>query len=146
MVCFLHIHDFKTKHCILRTCNYQNCDGKLTKGSREMIRTVLSAKPTARKRDLCSPAGTFASAIHTASDGISFRSVYSLSCPVYKPTFHITEKHSCSWTSHFFMHSYKNFRTKCYKRFFPLEMHCNSCFNNSPEGGSTVMKLSNVLI
>lgn len=57
-----------------------------------MMRTVLSAKPTARKRDLCSPAGTFASAIHTASDGISLRSVYSLSCPVYKPTFCITEK------------------------------------------------------
>jgi len=58
----------------------------LTAGSREMMRTVLSAKPTARKRHLCSPGGTFASAIHTASDGISFRSVYSLSCPVCKQT------------------------------------------------------------
>jgi hypothetical protein len=59
---------------------------KLTAGSREMMRTVLSAKPTARKRHLCSPGGTFASAIHTASDGISLRSVYSLSCPVCKQT------------------------------------------------------------
>ena len=54
----------------------------LTLGSREMILTVSSARPTARKRLLCSPAGTRPSAMHTTSDDISLRSVYSFSWPV----------------------------------------------------------------
>ena len=47
-----------------------------------MILTVSSARPTARKRLLCSPAGTRPSAMHTTSDDISLRSVYSFSWPV----------------------------------------------------------------
>lgn len=57
---------------------------KLTEGSREIILTVLSDKPTARKRHLCSPTGTLPKAIHTTSDDISFLSVYSFNCPVCK--------------------------------------------------------------
>lgn len=53
----------------------------LTEGSREMILTVLSTSPTARKRDRCSPGGTLARLMHTTSADISFRSVYSFSCP-----------------------------------------------------------------
>lgn len=56
----------------------------LTEGSREMILTVLSDKPTARKRHLCSPTGTLPRAMHTTSEDISFLSVYSFNCPVYK--------------------------------------------------------------
>lgn len=47
-----------------------------------MIRTVLSESPTAKKRDLCSPAGTLARAIQITSLGISLRSVYSFNWPV----------------------------------------------------------------
>lgn len=54
----------------------------LTEGSREIIRTVLSASPTARNLDLCSPGETRPRAMHTTSEDISFRSVYSFSCPV----------------------------------------------------------------
>lgn len=53
----------------------------LTEGSREMILTVLSMRPTAKKRDRCSPGGTLARLIHTTSADISFLSVYSFSCP-----------------------------------------------------------------
>lgn len=53
----------------------------LTEGSREMILTVLSTSPTARKRDRCSPGGTLARLMHTTSADISFRSVYSFSWP-----------------------------------------------------------------
>lgn len=68
----------------------------LTEGSKEMILTVLSTSPTARKRDRCSPGGTLARLMHTTSADISFRSVYSFSCPDYrskdkrghKPTHH----------------------------------------------------------
>lgn len=56
----------------------------LTEGSREMILTVLSTSPTARKRDRCSPGGTLARLMHTTSADISFRSVYSFSCPDYR--------------------------------------------------------------
>lgn len=55
-----------------------------TDGSREMIRTVLSTSPTARKRERCSPGGTFARLMHTTSADISFRSVYSFSWPDYR--------------------------------------------------------------
>lgn len=54
----------------------------LTLGSREMILTVSSARPTAKKRHLCSPTGTRPKAMHTTSDDISLRSVYSFSWPV----------------------------------------------------------------
>lgn len=53
----------------------------LTEGSSEMIRTVLSASPTARNRERCSPGGTLARLMHTTSADISFRSVYSFSWP-----------------------------------------------------------------
>ena len=56
----------------------------LTEGSKEMILTVLSTSPTARKRDRCSPGGTLARLMHTTSADISFRSVYSFSCPDYR--------------------------------------------------------------
>ena len=46
-----------------------------------MIRTVLSARPTAKNRDRCSPDGTLAKAMQMTSADISFLSVYSLSCP-----------------------------------------------------------------
>ena len=49
----------------------------LTEGSSEMIRTVLSANPTAKNLDLCSPEGTLAKAIQITSADISFLSVYS---------------------------------------------------------------------
>ena len=55
-----------------------------TEGSREMILTVLSTSPTARKRERCSPGGTLARLIHTTSADISFRSVYSFSWPDYR--------------------------------------------------------------
>lgn len=45
---------------------------------------MLSAKPTAKKRDLCSPDGTLAKAIQTTSAVISLRSVYSFNWPVYE--------------------------------------------------------------
>ena len=50
-----------------------------TLGSKDIIRTVSSAKPTAKNLDLNSPSGTDAKAIHTTSASISFRSVYSFS-------------------------------------------------------------------
>ena len=53
----------------------------LTEGSKEMIRTVLSANPTAKNLDLCSPEGTLAKAIQITSADISFLSVYSFNCP-----------------------------------------------------------------
>ena len=53
----------------------------LTEGSKDMIRTVLSARPTAKNRDRCSPDGTLAKAMQMTSADISFLSVYSLSCP-----------------------------------------------------------------
>lgn len=53
-----------------------------------MIRTVLSTNPTARKRERCSPGGTFAKLMHTTSADISFLSVYSLSCPDCKERNH----------------------------------------------------------
>ena len=49
-----------------------------------MILTVLSASPTARNRDLCSPEGTLARAMHTTSADMSFRSVYSFNWPAWK--------------------------------------------------------------
>jgi hypothetical protein len=52
-----------------------------TEGSSEMMRTVLSTSPTARKRERCSPGGTLAKLIHTTSADISFLSVYSFSWP-----------------------------------------------------------------
>ena len=58
----------------------------LTFGSREMILTVLSDSPTAKKRHRCSPGGTRPSAMHTTSAFISLRSVYSFSWPVCKQT------------------------------------------------------------
>lgn len=54
----------------------------LTEGSREMMRTVLSASPTARNRERCSPGGTLARLMQTTSADISFLSVYSFSWPV----------------------------------------------------------------
>ena len=51
-------------------------------GSNDMILTVSSAKPTAKNLDRSSPRGTDASAMHTTSDNISLRSVYSFSWPV----------------------------------------------------------------
>lgn len=62
-----------------RACMLRGC--KQSEGSREMILTVLSTSPTARKRDRCSPGGTLARLMHTTSADISFRSVYSFSCP-----------------------------------------------------------------
>lgn len=56
-------------------------DKQHTKGSSEIIRTVLSTKPTARNRERCSPGGTFARLMHTTSADISFLSVYSFSWP-----------------------------------------------------------------
>lgn len=50
-----------------------------TEGSSDMIRTVLSAKPTAKNHERCSPAGTVPRAMHITSEGIFRRSVYSLS-------------------------------------------------------------------
>ena len=55
----------------------------LTEGSNEMILTVLSANPTARNLDLCSPDGTLARAIQITSADISFLSVYSFNWPDY---------------------------------------------------------------
>lgn len=52
-------------------------DKRRTEGSREMMRTVLSTKPTAKNRERCSPGGTFARLMHTTSADISFLSVYS---------------------------------------------------------------------
>jgi hypothetical protein len=46
-----------------------------------MILTVLSANPTARNLDLCSPTGTLAKAMQMTSQDMSFLSVYSFSCP-----------------------------------------------------------------
>lgn len=40
---------------------------KLTDGSNEIIRTVLSARPTAKNQDRCSPGGTEPKAIHETS-------------------------------------------------------------------------------
>lgn len=57
---------------------------KPTEGSREMIRTVLSTKPTARNRERCSPGGTLARLMHTTSADISLRSVYSFSWPDWR--------------------------------------------------------------
>lgn len=51
----------------------------LTFGSSEMMRTVLSDSPTARKRERCSPEGTRPSAMQMTSEFISLRSVYSFS-------------------------------------------------------------------
>lgn len=53
----------------------------LTEGSSEIILTVLSTSPTARKRERCSPGGTLARLMQTTSADISFLSVYSFSCP-----------------------------------------------------------------
>lgn len=53
----------------------------LTEGSREMMRTVLSASPTARNLERCSPGGTLARLMQTTSADISFLSVYSFSWP-----------------------------------------------------------------
>lgn len=39
-------------------------ENQLTLRSNEITRTVLSAKPTAKKRDLCSPDKTLAKVIH----------------------------------------------------------------------------------
>ena len=50
-----------------------------------MMRTVLSAKPTAKNLDLCSPEGTLAKAIQITSADMSFLSVYSFNCPDFKP-------------------------------------------------------------
>jgi hypothetical protein len=50
---------------------------RLTFGSSEIILTVLSASPTARNLDRCSPTGTLARAMQTTSQDMSFRSVYS---------------------------------------------------------------------
>lgn len=55
---------------------------KLTVVSKEIIRTVSSVKPTAKKRDICSPEGAFANAIQRTSEFISFRSLCSFKCPV----------------------------------------------------------------
>lgn len=49
----------------------------LTFWSNDMILTVLSSRPTARNRALCSPAGTLARLMHLTSVDISFLSVYS---------------------------------------------------------------------
>lgn len=62
-------------------CSYKYCF-ILTDGSREMIRTVLSARPTAKNRERCSPVGTLANDMQMMSADISLRSVYSLSWPV----------------------------------------------------------------
>lgn len=66
---------------IPRLMHYMAEHAGLTEGSRDMIRTVLSIRPTAKKRDRCSPGGTLARLIHTTSADISFLSVYSFSCP-----------------------------------------------------------------
>lgn len=58
--------------------------GWLTDGSREMILTVWSVRPTARNLDRCSPGGTDPRLIHTTSADISFRSVYSFSWPDWR--------------------------------------------------------------
>lgn len=51
----------------------------LTDGSREIILTVWSARPTARNLERCSPGGTVPRLMHTTSADISLRSVYSFS-------------------------------------------------------------------
>ena len=54
---------------------------RLTDGSREIILTVWSARPTARNLERCSPGGTVPRLMHTTSADISLRSVYSFSWP-----------------------------------------------------------------
>jgi hypothetical protein len=46
-----------------------------------MILTVLSANPTAKNLERCSPTGTLARAMQITSHDMSFLSVYSLSWP-----------------------------------------------------------------
>lgn len=58
-----------------------NQPATLTEGSSERMRTVLSERPTARKRHRCSPDGTRPIAMQTTSFDISLLSVYSLSWP-----------------------------------------------------------------
>lgn len=53
-------------------------------GSSDIMRTVLSAKPTVKNRDLSSPSGISLRLIHSTSAGSSRRSVYSFSWPVWK--------------------------------------------------------------
>ena len=60
------------------------CVGGHTEGSSDIILTVLSARPTARNRDRCSPGATVPRLMHTTSADISLRSVYSLSCPDWR--------------------------------------------------------------
>lgn len=67
------------------------CISVHTEGSSEMIRTVLSASPTARNRERCSPGGTLARLIQTTSADISFLSVYSFSWPDWKQLNETTE-------------------------------------------------------
>lgn len=55
-----------------------------TWGSSDIILTVSSLRPTAKKRHLCSPTGTLPNAIQLTSDDICLRSVYSFNCPDYK--------------------------------------------------------------
>lgn len=57
---------------------------ELTDGSRDIIRTVLSLNPTAKKQALCSPGLTDPNAIQDTSEDNFLRSVYSFNWPVYK--------------------------------------------------------------
>lgn len=54
----------------------------LTAGSRDMILTVLSFRPTAKNHALCAPAATEPSAMQETSEDSFFLSVYSFNCPV----------------------------------------------------------------
>ena len=48
-----------------------------------MMRTVWSARPTAKNLERCSPGGTVPKLMQTISAAISFLSVYSFNCPLY---------------------------------------------------------------
>jgi len=77
------------------------------------MRTVSSANPTARNLDRCSPDGTLPSAMQMTSCDISFRSVYSFSCPFCVKNQNIskifnTKYNSCkNWFNHVFFISHK---------------------------------------
>lgn len=55
----------------------------LTDGSRDIMRTVWSANPTAKNLERCSPGGTVPKLMQTISAAISFLSVYSFNWPLY---------------------------------------------------------------
>lgn len=57
---------------------------ELTEGSKDMMRTVLSLRPTAKNHALCSPVATEPSAMQDTSDDNFFLSVYSFNWPVCK--------------------------------------------------------------